>query len=88
MGSLPPSPIEKAGGLLNQPTTYSHASSSTFHSKISLSTFRHVASSLGLLRSQKKPDDVEQQSGGDVVEDNASVFAPGGPDGTKVRNRK
>jgi hypothetical protein len=55
---------------------------------MSLSSLKHVASSLGLLRSHKKPDDVEQQSGCDDVEDDASIFAPGGPDGTKVRNRK
>jgi hypothetical protein len=88
MSSSPTSPVEKPEELLNQPTTYSNASSSTFHSRLSLSSFRHVASSLGLLRSLKKPDDVEQQSGGDVIEDDASVFAPGGPDGTKVRNSK
>lgn len=56
---------------------------------MSFSSLKHVASSFGLLDQQKrKPDDIEQQASCDDVEDDASIFAPGGPDGTKVRKRE
>jgi hypothetical protein len=88
MTSLPTSRSEKVDGLANQPTSRSDASSSTFYSRMSFPSLRHVASNLGLLAPQKKPDDVEQQAGCDEVDDDASIFAPGGPDGTKVRKRE
>lgn len=61
---------------------------------MSMKSLRSVASSFGLQRSHKKVHDVEQQSRcdgngepEDDAEDDESVFAPGGADGTKVRKR-
>jgi hypothetical protein len=88
-------PVEKIDGLVNPNTSCSNASSSTYYSKISLKSLRRAASTFGLLPSPNKSHDVEQQPTCDGVEDDAendaeddeSVFAPGGPDGTKVRKR-
>jgi hypothetical protein len=88
-------PVEKIDSLVNPNTSCSNASSATFYSKISLKSLRRAASSFGLLPSPKRSHDVEQQprcvevadDAENDAEDDGSVFAPGGPDGTKVRKR-
>jgi hypothetical protein len=82
---------EKGASLLNQATSNSNESSSTFYSKISMSSLRWAATHFKALQPREKADDIEQQGvPGDVVEgdDGTSVFEVGGVDGTKVRTRE
>jgi hypothetical protein len=79
---------EKGIDLVNPTTHCSNASSATHFSRISLKSLRRAASSVGLLRSLEKPNDIERQSSHNDADDNQIVFSPGGADGTKVRKRK
>jgi hypothetical protein len=52
---------EKGASLLNQATSNSNESSSTFYSKISMSSLRWAATHFKALQPREKADDIEQQ---------------------------